>query len=72
MLKTRAQKHGNYLQAEIKAILQQITKAENKKIRLSEKRIAAFKEWIESHKNINFLTLSDEAISRESIYDDRG
>jgi hypothetical protein len=36
-----------------------------------EKRIAAFQAWVESHRNLNLPTLSDEAISRESIYGDR-
>lgn len=35
-------------------------------------RIAAFQAWVSSHRNVNFPTLSDEAISRESIYGDRG
>jgi hypothetical protein len=37
-----------------------------------EKRIAEFQAWVESHRNLNLPTLSDEAISRESIYGDRG
>lgn len=37
-----------------------------------EERIAAFQAWVESHRNLNFPTLSDEAISRESIYGERG
>lgn len=37
-----------------------------------EERIAAFQSWVESHRNLNFPTLSDEAISRESIYGERG
>lgn len=34
--------------------------------------IAAFKEWVNSHRGLNFPTLSDEDISRESIYGERG
>ncbi|MBD2435470.1 hypothetical protein [Nostoc sp. FACHB-110] len=34
--------------------------------------IAAFQEWVESHRELNLPTLSDEAISRESIYGERG
>jgi hypothetical protein len=34
-----------------------------------EKRIAAFQAWVESHRNLNLPNLSDEAISRESIYE---
>lgn len=30
--------------------------------------IAAFKKWINSHQGLNLPTLSDEDISRESIY----
>ncbi|WP_199340875.1 hypothetical protein [Nostoc spongiaeforme] len=30
--------------------------------------IAAFQEWVESHRELNLPTLSDEGISRESIY----
>ena len=37
-----------------------------------EKRIAAFQAWVERHRSLNLPTLSDEAISRESIYGDRG
>jgi hypothetical protein len=29
-----------------------------------------FSEWVASHRGLNFPTLSDEAISRESIYGD--
>lgn len=32
----------------------------------------AFQEWIDSHKDMHLPSLSDEAISRESIYGDRG
>lgn len=34
--------------------------------------VKAFREWVESHRGRNFPTLSDEAISRESIYGERG
>ncbi|QLE58047.1 hypothetical protein [Nostoc sp. TCL26-01] len=33
---------------------------------------AAFTEWVESHRGLNLPILSDEAISRESIYGERG
>lgn len=33
-----------------------------------EKRIAAFKMWVESHRNMNLPNISDEAVNRESIY----
>jgi hypothetical protein len=35
-------------------------------------RAREFREWVESHKNMNLPSLSDEAISRESIYGERG
>lgn len=38
----------------------------------SEERSRAFREWVESHRGLNLPPLSDEAISRESIYGERG
>ena len=32
----------------------------------------AFREWVDSHRGLNLPNLSDEAISRESIYGERG
>ncbi|MBD2577176.1 hypothetical protein [Oscillatoria sp. FACHB-1406] len=32
----------------------------------------AFRDWVESHRILNLPTLPDEAISRESIYGERG
>lgn len=37
-----------------------------------EEWIKAFREWAESHRGRNYPTLSDEDISRESIYGERG
>jgi hypothetical protein len=34
--------------------------------------VKAFHEWVESHRDLNLPPLSDEAISRESIYGERG
>ncbi|MEA5516481.1 hypothetical protein [Nodularia sp. UHCC 0506] len=34
--------------------------------------VTAFQEWVESHRELNLPTLSDTAISRESIYGERG
>lgn len=34
--------------------------------------IASFKEWSQSHKSRNLPVLSDEAMSRDSIYNERG
>jgi dihydroorotate dehydrogenase len=38
----------------------------------TSERAREFREWVESHKNMNLPSLSDEAISRESIYGERG
>jgi hypothetical protein len=35
-------------------------------------RAREFREWVESHREMNLPSLSDEAISRESIYGERG
>ena len=37
----------------------------------TEEKIAAFNEWVESHRGKNLPLLSDEEISRESMYPDR-
>ncbi len=37
-----------------------------------QERAKAFREWVESHRGHNFPSLSDEDISRESIYGERG
>ncbi|MGB5596122.1 MAG: hypothetical protein WBM32_10825 [Crocosphaera sp.] len=34
--------------------------------------IETFREWVESHQNLDLPSLSDQAISRESIYGERG
>lgn len=52
--------------------LHSITLSENARPRLSPaERAAAFRSWAESHPH-NTPILSDEAISRETIYSDRG
>ncbi|WP_034936301.1 hypothetical protein [Gloeocapsa sp. PCC 73106] len=38
----------------------------------TEERAKAFLEWAESHRGMNMPHLSDEDISRESIYGERG
>ncbi len=38
----------------------------------AEEWSVAFREWVNSHRGLNFPPLSDEAISRESIYGERG
>lgn len=35
-------------------------------------RAREFREWVESHREMNLPSLSDRAISRESIYGERG
>ena len=37
-----------------------------------EEWVKAFREWVESHRGRNYPPLSDEDISRESIYGERG
>ena len=39
--------------------------------RTKDERLQAFRDWIESHRGQNLPILSDEAISRESMYPDR-
>ena len=38
---------------------------------VNERRIPAFNEWVESHAGHSAPPLSDEAVSRESIYRER-
>lgn len=46
---------------------------ESEKERATPKaRSRAFRKWVESHTELNAPLLSDEAISRESIYGERG
>jgi hypothetical protein len=35
-------------------------------------RVRAFQEWVETHRSLTLPTLSEEAMSRESIYGERG
>lgn len=35
-------------------------------------RVKAFQEWVEIHRPLNLPTLSEETMSRESIYGERG
>jgi hypothetical protein len=37
-----------------------------------QEKAKAFRKWVQSHQNKNFPHLSDEDISRESIYGERG
>ncbi|PSB49209.1 hypothetical protein C7B80_03150 [Cyanosarcina cf. burmensis CCALA 770] len=38
----------------------------------SQEWVSAFREWVESHRGWNAPLLADKAISRESIYGERG
>ena len=40
--------------------------------RTPQERSRAFRQWVESHRGLNVSPLTDEAISRESIYGERG
>jgi hypothetical protein len=48
------------------------TETENINNSSVQEKAKAFREWAESHKNKNFPHLSDEDISRDSIYGERG
>jgi hypothetical protein len=53
------------------AMIARLVESEKASVR-SKKRARAFREWVESHRGMNLPNLSDEAISRESIYGERG
>ncbi|NER23423.1 MAG: hypothetical protein F6J86_34545 [Symploca sp. SIO1B1] len=52
-------------------LLGQLVVSENETIVATERR-KAFQEWVESHRDLQLPLLSDHAISRESIYGERG
>ncbi|MEM7591375.1 MAG: hypothetical protein AAF383_07620 [Cyanobacteria bacterium P01_A01_bin.83] len=54
-----------------KILSSQIAKKETTNKTSIQERLAAFDDWVESHRGQNLPSLSDEAISRESIYEDR-
>lgn len=54
-----------------KLLSSEMEKAEKTKKRSIEQKLAAFHELVESHRGEEFPFLSDEAISRESMYEDR-
>lgn len=53
------------------AMLSKLVESEKASV-ISLKRAQAFREWVEDHRGMNLPNLSDEAISRESIYGERG
>lgn len=53
------------------AMLERLIESE-KEPATPKERSRAFREWVESHTGLNAPLLSDEAISRESIYGERG
>ncbi|NET55378.1 MAG: hypothetical protein F6K47_04075 [Symploca sp. SIO2E6] len=55
----------------LNTLLGQLVTNEDETIVPTERR-KAFIEWVESHRDLQLPLLSDEAISRESIYGERG
>lgn len=62
-LKTRAEKHGNSLQAEIKTILQQVIQAEAEKIKSSEDEIIQQKSVLMLQQIENYARLNGKEIN---------
>lgn len=59
----------------IDAMLERLVEPQERpfyEIATPEEWSGAFREWVDSHRDLNLPHLSDEAISRESIYADRG
>jgi hypothetical protein len=58
------------------ALLEQLVQSQQERpfyeTATTEEWLVAFREWVDSHRGLNFPSLSDEAISRESIYGERG
>jgi hypothetical protein len=59
------------VQPHLETMLSRLIKPKNQKIS-SSNRAQEFREWVKSHKDMNLPVLSDEAISRESIYGEKG
>ncbi|MDY6781120.1 MAG: hypothetical protein SW833_00950 [Cyanobacteriota bacterium] len=55
------------IEPHLKTMLQHLLGSENQEI-VPTQRSQAFQEWVTSHQAMNLPVLSDEAISRESIY----
>jgi hypothetical protein len=57
-------------------MLEQLVKPENERpfyeTATPQEWVVAFQRWVETHRGLNLPTLSDEAISRDSIYEERG
>ncbi|MEM8832556.1 MAG: hypothetical protein AAGE96_24935 [Cyanobacteria bacterium P01_G01_bin.19] len=54
-----------------KLLSSKIEEQENANKTSIQERLAAFDDWVGSHRGQNLPSLSDEAISRENIYEDR-
>ncbi|MCC5639963.1 hypothetical protein LC593_29875 [Nostoc sp. CHAB 5844] len=61
-----------YLDAMLQQLVQPLEERPFYETANPQEWIAAFQEWVESHRELNLPALSDEAISRESIYGERG
>ncbi len=74
MIESLTPEEQDLLTQKIKPILQsqEITKTSHfQEMASPQEWNNAFQEWIDSHKNMNLPSLSDKAISRESIYGER-
>jgi mannosyltransferase OCH1-like enzyme len=75
MIESLTPEEKDLLTQKIKPILQDkdIPKASHfQEIASPQEWNNAFQQWIDSHKHKNLPSLSDEAMSRESIYGERG
>lgn len=69
-LRLIAQRNGQSLEDYVRLVIERETKSVSmKELRIAEKR-EAFRAWVESHDE-NTPVLSDEAMSRESVYKER-
>ncbi|EAW33654.1 hypothetical protein [Lyngbya sp. PCC 8106] len=59
------------MEEKLQANQNELSKENQRPFTTPEERAKAFREWAESHPG-NSPSLSDEAISRESIYGERG
>ena len=61
-----------YLNTMLEQLVQPSTERHFYETATPQEWVAAFTEWVESHQELNLPSLSDEAISRSSIYGERG
>jgi hypothetical protein len=61
-----------HLDTMLERLLQPLKKCPFYETATPEEWVTAFTEWVASHRGLNLPSLSDEAISRESIYGERG